>query len=33
MSTAQKASNKATVSRFDDAMNTDDAEVIAKTID
>jgi len=33
MSTAQEASNKATLSRFDDAMNTGDAEVISKTID
>jgi predicted ester cyclase len=33
MSTAQEASNKATLSRFEDAMNTGDAEVISKTID
>ena len=33
MSTAQLASNKATFSCFHDAMNTGDAEVIAKTID
>jgi steroid delta-isomerase-like uncharacterized protein len=33
MSTAQAASNKATFSRFHDAMNTGDAEVISKTID
>ncbi len=33
MSTAQEASNKATLSRFDDAMSTGDAEVISKTID
>jgi steroid delta-isomerase-like uncharacterized protein len=33
MSAAQAASNKATFSRFDDAMNTGDAEVVAKTID
>ena len=33
MSTAQETGNKATVSRFCDAMNTNDAEIIAKTID
>jgi hypothetical protein len=33
MSTAQEASNKATLSRFEDTMNTGDAEVISKTID
>lgn len=33
MSTAQEASNKATLSRFEDAISTGDAEVIAKTID
>ena len=33
MSTAQAVSNKATFSRFHDAMNTGDAEVISKTID
>jgi steroid delta-isomerase-like uncharacterized protein len=33
MSTAQATSNKATFSRFHDAMNTGDAEVISKTID
>jgi hypothetical protein len=33
MSTAQEASNKATLSRFEDATNTGDAEVLAKTID
>ena len=33
MSTAQETSNKATFSRFQDAMNTGDAEFISKTID
>jgi steroid delta-isomerase-like uncharacterized protein len=33
MSTAQKTSNKATVRRFCDSMNTNDAEIISKTID
>jgi steroid delta-isomerase-like uncharacterized protein len=33
MSTDQEASNKATVRRFCDAMNTNDAELISKTID
>jgi steroid delta-isomerase-like uncharacterized protein len=33
MSTAQAASNKATFSRFHDAMNSGDAEVISKTLD
>jgi predicted ester cyclase len=33
MSTAQATTNKATFSRFHDAMNTGDAEVISKTID
>jgi steroid delta-isomerase-like uncharacterized protein len=33
MSTAQEASNKATVRRFDDVVSTGDAEVISKTID
>jgi steroid delta-isomerase-like uncharacterized protein len=33
MSTAQATANKATFSRFDDAVNTGDAEVISKTID
>jgi steroid delta-isomerase-like uncharacterized protein len=33
MSTAQATSNKATFSRLHDAMNSRDAEVIAKTID
>jgi steroid delta-isomerase-like uncharacterized protein len=33
MSTTQKTSNKATVRRFCNAMNTNDAEIIAKTID
>ena len=33
MSTAQTASNKATIRRFCDAMNSGDAETIAKTID
>jgi hypothetical protein len=33
MSTAQETSNKATFSRFQDAMNTGDAEVISKRID
>jgi steroid delta-isomerase-like uncharacterized protein len=33
MSTAQEASNKATVRRFLDATNTHDAELISKTID
>jgi predicted ester cyclase len=33
MSSAQATSNKATFSRFHDAMNTGDAEVISKTID
>jgi hypothetical protein len=33
MSIAQEASNKATLSRFEDAMSTGDAEVISKTID
>ena len=32
MSTAQETSN-ATLSRFEDTMNTGDAEVISKTID
>jgi steroid delta-isomerase-like uncharacterized protein len=33
MSTAQATSNKAAFSRFHDAMNTGDTEVISKTID
>jgi steroid delta-isomerase-like uncharacterized protein len=33
MSTAQETSNKATVSRQVDAMNTGDAEIISKAID
>ncbi|MGZ6671460.1 MAG: ester cyclase [Solirubrobacteraceae bacterium] len=33
MSTTQTASNKATIRRFCDAMNSRDAELIAKTID
>jgi steroid delta-isomerase-like uncharacterized protein len=33
MSTAEEASNKATVRRFDDVISTGDAEVIAKMID
>lgn len=33
MATAQEATNKATFSRFHDAINTGDAEVIARTID
>jgi len=33
MSTAQATANKATFSRFHDAVNTGDAEVISKTID
>jgi steroid delta-isomerase-like uncharacterized protein len=33
MPTAQATSNKATFSRFHDAVNTGDAEVISKTID
>lgn len=33
MSTTQKTSNKATVTRFCDAVNTGDAELIARTID
>jgi steroid delta-isomerase-like uncharacterized protein len=33
MSTAEEASNKATVGRFDDVVSTGDAEVISKTID
>ncbi len=33
MSTAQEATNKATVRRFDDVVSTGDAEVISKTID
>ena len=33
MSTAQLTSNKATLRRFCDAMNSGDAELIAKTID
>ena len=33
MSTTQQASNKATFRRFQDAMNTGDAELISKTID
>ena len=33
MSTAEAASNKATFRRFHDAMNTSDAELIAKAID
>jgi hypothetical protein len=33
MATAQEASNKATVRRFDDVVSTGDAEVISKTID
>jgi steroid delta-isomerase-like uncharacterized protein len=33
MSTAQEASNKATVSLFKDVVSTGDAEVISKTID
>jgi hypothetical protein len=31
--TAQETSNKATFSRFQDAVSTGDAEVISKTID
>jgi predicted ester cyclase len=33
MSTAQQTSNKATTRRFQDATNTHDAELIARTID
>jgi predicted ester cyclase len=33
MSTAQEASNRATVMRFDDVVSTGDAEVISKAID
>jgi predicted ester cyclase len=33
MSTDQEASNKATIRRFDDAINTGDLELISKTID
>lgn len=33
MSTAEETSNKATFTRFHDAANTGDAEVIARTID
>jgi hypothetical protein len=33
MSTAQATSNKATLRRFNDAMNTGDAELISKAID
>jgi steroid delta-isomerase-like uncharacterized protein len=33
MSTTQKASNKATVRRFCDVMNSGDAELISRTID
>jgi hypothetical protein len=33
MSIAQATANKATFSRFQDAVNTGDAEVISKTID
>lgn len=33
MSTAQTTTNKATFSRFHDAINTGDAEIISKTID
>ena len=33
MSTAQATSNKATIRRFYDAMNTGDGELISKTID
>ncbi len=33
MSTAQETTNKAMFSRFHDAMNTGDAELISKTID
>jgi SnoaL-like polyketide cyclase len=33
MSTAQEASNRATVMRFDDVVSTVDAEVISKAID
>ena len=33
MSTAQETSNKATVRRLQDAMNTGDAELISQTID
>jgi steroid delta-isomerase-like uncharacterized protein len=33
MSTAETTSNKATFSRFHDAMNSGDAEIISKTID
>jgi hypothetical protein len=33
MATAQETSNKATFSRFQDAVSTGDAEVISKTID
>ena len=33
MATAQEASNKATVRRFDDVVSTGDAEVISKAID
>jgi steroid delta-isomerase-like uncharacterized protein len=33
MSTAEEATNKATTERFDDALNSGDAELIFKTID
>jgi predicted ester cyclase len=33
MSTAQEASNKATLRRFEDAVSTGDTEVISKTLD
>jgi hypothetical protein len=33
MSTAQTTTNKATLRRFQSAMNTGDAETISKTID
>jgi hypothetical protein len=33
VSTAQEASDKAKLSRFEDAVSTGDAEVISKTID
>jgi len=33
MSTAQETSNKATTTSFNDAVNSDDAELISKTID
>jgi predicted ester cyclase len=33
MSTDQETSNKATIRRFDDAINTGDLELISKTID